>query len=216
MEITINNNIMKRIFTLMAIVVVTLLSATTLSARELNVVPEPTYVDLDAEGDYLVTAKTRIIVIDEMWNPAQRFAEDMIPLFGDSKPMRITKHGNKGIKVRTESCIPAEGYEMTISEEGILISLIKPQFEAGRGAVGKGGIVRRREDRQAAVRRVLECAAAVGLTCTGFTVSPITGGDGNIEYLALFRRAAEGHSAIDDRTVRAVTEITKIGGERDK
>ncbi len=103
-----------------------------------------------------------------------------------------------------------------LTEEGMLISLIKPQFEAGRGAVGKGGIVRRREHREAAVRRVLESAAAVGLTCVGLTVSPITGGDGNIEYLALFRRVGSGCQAIDDRTVRAVTEITKIGGESDK
>ena len=98
----------------------------------------------------------------------------------------------------------------------MLISLIKPQFEAGRGAVGKGGIVRRREHREAAIRRVLECAAAVGLTCTALTVSPITGGDGNIEYLALFRRDGSGHHAIDDRAVRAVTEITKIGGENER
>ena len=103
-----------------------------------------------------------------------------------------------------------------LTEEGMLISLIKPQFEAGRRAVGKGGIVRRREDREAAVRRVLESAAEVGLICMGLTVSPITGGDGNIEYLALFRRAAGGHAPIDDRTVRAVTEITKTGGESDK
>ena len=92
-----------------------------LYARELNVVPEPTYVDLQAEGDYQVTEKTRIIVVDDMWNPAERFAEDIMPLFGAEKPLRLTKHGNKGIKVRTDSCIAPEGYEMTVSEEGVLI-----------------------------------------------------------------------------------------------
>lgn len=103
-----------------------------------------------------------------------------------------------------------------LTEDGMLISLIKPQFEAGRGAVGKGGIVRRREHREAAVRRVLTCAAEVGLTCTGLTVSPITGGDGNIEYLALFRREAGGQPTVDDHTIRAVTEITKTGGEKEQ
>lgn len=106
---------------------------------------------------------------------------------------------------------------LLLRESGLLISLIKPQFEAGRSAVGKGGIVRRREHREAAIRRVLEGAAAVGLSCVGLTVSPITGGDGNIEYLALFcRTAAMGtRRQIGEGEIRAVTEITKIGGETD-
>lgn len=92
--------------------------------------------------------------------------------------------------------------------DGVLISLIKPQFEAGRGAIGKGGIVRRPEHRRAAVSRVLESAAAVGLVCVGLTVSPITGGDGNVEYLACFRRAgAAGTGApIGAREIGAVCE----------
>ena len=112
---------MKRFFTFAAIVIASLFATTTLAARELNVVPEPVYVDLQPEGDYQVTEKTRIIVVDEMWNPAERFAEDMMAHFGSERPMRLTKHGNKGIKVRTDSCIAAEGYEMTVSCDGILI-----------------------------------------------------------------------------------------------
>ena len=106
---------------------------------------------------------------------------------------------------------------LLLRETGLLISLIKPQFEAGRSAVGKGGIVRRREHREAAIRRVLEGAAASGLSCVGLTVSPITGGDGNIEYLALFcRTAAMGaRRQIGESEIRAVTEITRIGGETD-
>ena len=108
-------------FTLLAVVVASVLSIATLSARELNVVPEPAYVDLEAEGDYAVTNKTRIIVVDEMWAPAERFSEDMMATMGFEKPMHMSKHGNKGIKVRTDSCIAPEGYEMTVSEEGVLI-----------------------------------------------------------------------------------------------
>ena len=105
-----------------------------------------------------------------------------------------------------------------LREGGKLISLIKPQFEAGRGAVGKGGIVRHREHREAAIRRVLDGASDVGLSCIGLTVSPITGGDGNIEYLALFcRRADLGHQhTVGEGEIRAVTEIKKIGGESDR
>jgi 23S rRNA (cytidine1920-2'-O)/16S rRNA (cytidine1409-2'-O)-methyltransferase len=73
-----------------------------------------------------------------------------------------------------------------LKQDGALVSLIKPQFEAGRGAVGKGGIVKSPNDRLAAVIKVRDSADAVGLKMTGLTVSPITGGDGNVEYLAKF------------------------------
>ncbi len=73
-----------------------------------------------------------------------------------------------------------------LSDGGIYIGLIKPQFEAGRGAVGKGGIVKNIKDRRAAVERVLESASENGLYLHGLAVSPIEGGDGNVEYLAYF------------------------------
>ena len=75
-----------------------------------------------------------------------------------------------------------------LPEGGELISLIKPQFEAGRSAIGKGGIVRSEKDRAAAVARVLTCAEALSLAHLGTITSPIRGGDGNIEYLAYFRK----------------------------
>lgn len=90
-----------------------------------------------------------------------------------------------------------------LREGGYFVSLIKPQFEAGRAAVGKGGIVRRSEDRQNAVRRVLDFARGCGFGFLGLTVSPITGGDGNIEYLAAFRYKAGGEYPSDE-------EIKKI------
>lgn len=91
-----------------------------LSARELNVVPKPSYVELEAEGDFLVTDRTRIVVEDDAWNPAQRFAEDMQQYFNLKRPMRLSRHG-KGIKVRIDHFVPEEGYEMTVSEDGVLI-----------------------------------------------------------------------------------------------
>ena len=89
-------------------------------ARNYSVVPEPAYMDIQPEGDYVVTAKTRIVVNDEAWNPAERFAEDMMPYFGMKKPMQVAKRG-KGIKVRIDQFVPVEGYEMTINEDGITI-----------------------------------------------------------------------------------------------
>jgi 23S rRNA (cytidine1920-2'-O)/16S rRNA (cytidine1409-2'-O)-methyltransferase len=72
---------------------------------------------------------------------------------------------------------------------GFLLPMIKPQFEAGRGAVGKGGILRDEEVR----RRVIgECAAgiaALGLESLGVFDSPVAGTGGNREAFALFRRS---------------------------
>lgn len=73
-----------------------------------------------------------------------------------------------------------------LAEGGSVITLIKPQFEAGRSALNKKGLVKSPRDRIAAVRRVLDAAAACGLHCCGLAPSPIKGGDGNEEYLAYF------------------------------
>ena len=64
------------------------------------------------------------------------------------------------------------------------ITLIKPQFEVGREHVGKGGIVTSEEARLNSVGRLTEAAKALGLTRHGLIESPITGMDGNREFLA--------------------------------
>ena len=92
-----------------------------------------------------------------------------------------------------------------LKDSGSFVSLIKPQFEAGRAAIGKGGLVKSKADREAAVFRVIDFAGTVGLFCTGLIVSPITGGDGNTEYLAIFKKKG------DPITREAVK---KIVGER--
>ncbi|RIV22995.1 TlyA family RNA methyltransferase [Alicyclobacillaceae bacterium I2511] len=70
-----------------------------------------------------------------------------------------------------------------LTQPADLISLIKPQFEAGRGRVGKGGIVRDPQVHMEVLLDIIEFAANLELECKGITVSPITGGDGNIEFL---------------------------------
>ena len=69
---------------------------------------------------------------------------------------------------------------------GMFVSLIKPQFECGKGNIGKGGVVRDRKKRETAVGKVLDSARLTGFTVAGRFESPLTGGDGNVEYLALF------------------------------
>ncbi len=85
---------------------------------------------------------------------------------------------------------PAAGL---LFEDGRMVTLIKPQFEAGRAHIGKGGIVRDRQVHAAVIEQVLESAASQGLCCFGLDVSPIEGGDGNREYLAAFSRHASGY-----------------------
>jgi 23S rRNA (cytidine1920-2'-O)/16S rRNA (cytidine1409-2'-O)-methyltransferase len=71
-----------------------------------------------------------------------------------------------------------------------IIALVKPQFEVGKGKVGKGGIVRDAALRMQAVEGVLTFAREAGLVVAGPVESPIHGAAGNIEYLALMRKGS--------------------------
>jgi 23S rRNA (cytidine1920-2'-O)/16S rRNA (cytidine1409-2'-O)-methyltransferase len=71
------------------------------------------------------------------------------------------------------------------------ITLIKPQFEVGREYVGKGGIVTSEDARQEAVQRLVEFGKTLGLNQLGLIESPITGTQGNKEFLAHWRRPTE-------------------------
>jgi 23S rRNA (cytidine1920-2'-O)/16S rRNA (cytidine1409-2'-O)-methyltransferase len=71
-----------------------------------------------------------------------------------------------------------------------IVALIKPQFEVGKGKVGKGGVVRDDAERRRAVNEVLGFAAELGLDVAGAIEAPIRGAAGNQEFLALMRRHA--------------------------
>lgn len=84
-----------------------------------------------------------------------------------------------------------------LSENGELVALIKPQFEAGREKVGKKGVVRDPKVHLEVLEQFLTHAAASDLTIKGITFSPIRGPEGNIEYLG-WLSAAEGENHIPD------------------
>jgi 23S rRNA (cytidine1920-2'-O)/16S rRNA (cytidine1409-2'-O)-methyltransferase len=73
-----------------------------------------------------------------------------------------------------------------IVEQGKIITLIKPQFEVGKGEVGKGGIVKDPAKHQRVVAQVNSAAEELGLKVCGVIESPIHGADGNVEFLALY------------------------------
>jgi len=66
---------------------------------------------------------------------------------------------------------------------GELVALIKPQFEVGKGEVGKGGIVRDDAKRVAAVDSIVQFARESGFDVRGVIESPVTGAEGNVEFL---------------------------------
>jgi len=74
---------------------------------------------------------------------------------------------------------------------GWCVPLIKPQFEVGKGEVGKGGVVRDTATHRRVVERVLDEAEAHGLTALDLTRSPVIGPAGNMEFLALLSRGSE-------------------------
>jgi 23S rRNA (cytidine1920-2'-O)/16S rRNA (cytidine1409-2'-O)-methyltransferase len=81
-----------------------------------------------------------------------------------------------------------------LTAEAWLVVLIKPQFEAGRNQVGRGGVVRDPAVHRQVVERVLRWTGEHGLSVGGCTPSPILGPAGNREFLALLRRDQDGVS----------------------
>lgn len=70
-----------------------------------------------------------------------------------------------------------------LKDDGSIVCLIKPQFEAGREKVGKHGVVRDPSVHVDVIDSVIKTACSLGLNSIGLTYSPITGPEGNIEYL---------------------------------
>jgi 23S rRNA (cytidine1920-2'-O)/16S rRNA (cytidine1409-2'-O)-methyltransferase len=69
------------------------------------------------------------------------------------------------------------------------VALVKPQFEAGREQVGKGGLVTDPAVHEAVITKVTEAAVALGFRRTGLAPSPITGATGNREFFLHLRHA---------------------------
>ncbi len=87
--------------------------------------------------------------------------------------------------------------------DGDGVVMVKPQFEAGRAAVGAGGVVRDAQTRVAAVYRVATAALGLGLGTAGVTASPLPGPAGNVEYFLWLRGDA---NPVDEATIAAAVE----------
>lgn len=103
---------------------------------------------------------------------------------------------------------------MTIlSAGGEVMALIKPQFEAGRDKVGKSGVVRDSAVHIDVLTSVLSFARELGFQLRGVTYSPITGGEGNIEFLAYWTKLGEEAAPLDlahpDQIHKLCEEVVK-------
>ena len=91
-----------------------------------------------------------------------------------------------------------------IGDQGVIYSLIKPQFEAGRDKVGKKGVVRDPKAHEDVIRTISEFARSIGWNVRRLDYSPITGPEGNIEFLSEIRKSDDSSAGITDADIRSV------------
>ena len=97
-----------------------------------------------------------------------------------------------------------------LKDTGEIVALIKPQFEAGRGNVGKKGVVRDPEVHRSVIRAVLAYSREIGFFPVGLTFSPIKGPEGNIEYLVHLLQSGELSALTEEKIDEIVDEAHKI------
>ena len=93
-----------------------------------------------------------------------------------------------------------------LKEGGQMVALVKPQFEAGREKVGKGGIVRDKSVHREVVENVVKYAENADLRPCGLSYSPITGAKGNIEYLLYMKKTSDEDVLLTEADIRNIVE----------
>jgi 23S rRNA (cytidine1920-2'-O)/16S rRNA (cytidine1409-2'-O)-methyltransferase len=94
-----------------------------------------------------------------------------------------------------------------LKNDAQIVALIKPQFEAGREKVGKKGVVREKSTHIEVINKVIEFCYSINLSILGLSFSPITGPEGNIEYLLYLTKEADINKNFDMNLVeKVVTE----------
>ena len=103
----------------------------------------------------------------------------------------------------------------SMAEEGEVVALIKPQFEAGRAEIGKNGVVRDAAVHERVIRDMLAFADGIGFSVEGVSYSPITGPKGNVEFLLYMRKGGPKNDAslhkFSEQVPKIVTESHLLG-----
>lgn len=103
-----------------------------------------------------------------------------------------------------------------LTEEGEIVCLIKPQFEAGREKVGKKGVVRDPAVHREVIEKVRDYAMSIFMEPCHLSFSPIKGPEGNIEYLLHLKKHPEGSEITDSLQVSVEEVVAAAHGELDK
>jgi 23S rRNA (cytidine1920-2'-O)/16S rRNA (cytidine1409-2'-O)-methyltransferase len=104
-------------------------------------------------------------------------------------------------------CAPA--FARCVTADADLVLLVKPQFEAGRRDVGKGGVIRDASVHRSVLRRVRDGLAAAGIDAVSAMPSPLRGADGNVEFF--FHGRTDGPSIIGDDVLDAAVDRAHTG-----
>lgn len=91
-----------------------------------------------------------------------------------------------------------------LKEQGEVLALIKPQFEAGRDKVGKKGVVREKETHVEVIENIVKFSVKEGFSIINIEYSPIKGPEGNIEYLLYLKKGSEANYNFDETVIESV------------
>jgi 23S rRNA (cytidine1920-2'-O)/16S rRNA (cytidine1409-2'-O)-methyltransferase len=130
--------------------------------------------------DWKLRSDPRVIVIERL--NARTLTPEQLPT--EALPFHIVTIDVSFISLRY--ILPA--LPALVARDADVVPLVKPQFEAGRSEVGRGGIVRDETVHARVIGEVTAAASELGLSRIGLTESPITGMDGNREFLIHLRQ----------------------------
>ena len=130
--------------------------------------------------DWKLRSHPRVIAVERV--NARTLTPDQLP--PEARPVQIVTIDVSFISLRY--ILPV--LPPLLAADADVVALVKPQFEAGRSEVGKGGIVRDEAVHARVTEEVTVAASELGLSRTGLTESPITGMDGNREFLIHLRQ----------------------------
>lgn len=103
-----------------------------------------------------------------------------------------------------------------LTEDGQVVCLIKPQFEAGREKVGKKGVVRDRAVHEEVIRMVMDYAASIDFYPLALDFSPVKGPEGNIEYLLFLSKNKQDQQIVDASSIDIKAVVTASHDTLDK
>ena len=99
-----------------------------------------------------------------------------------------------------------QGIYSVLKDNGVFVSLIKPQFECGKSALNSHGIVKKPNYHIQAINRVLDSALMNGFSCLDIVRSPIEGGSGNIEFLVCLQKSQNPKNNILESKIKQIIQ----------